>query len=68
MIGKLLPETIFTMLGKQQLIVEKGKDIFYRLKPKLEKQFQSGYYVTIVELESILQTTKIYALTAVDFL
>ena len=35
------------MIYGQKDITEKGKDLFYRLKPKLEKKYQSGHYVTI---------------------
>ncbi len=35
------------MINQQKLIVEKGKDIFYRIKPRLEKKYQPGYFVTI---------------------
>lgn len=35
------------MINQQKLIIEKGKDIFYRIKPKLEKKFQPGHFVTI---------------------
>lgn len=31
----------------QKLIVEKGKDIYYRIKPRLEKKYQPGDFVTI---------------------
>lgn len=35
------------MISQQKLIIEKGKDIFYRIKPELEKKFQPGHFVTI---------------------
>ena len=35
------------MINKQKLIVDKGKDIFYRLKPSLEKKYQPRDFVTI---------------------
>ncbi|OGM14579.1 hypothetical protein A3D84_05735 [Candidatus Woesebacteria bacterium RIFCSPHIGHO2_02_FULL_42_20] len=35
------------MLNQQKLIIEKGKDIFYKIKPKLEKKYKAGEYVTI---------------------
>lgn len=28
-------------------IIQKGEKIYYRLKPELEKQYQSNYYVSI---------------------
>jgi len=37
----------FTMINQQKLIVKKGKDIFYRLKPSLEKKYQPRDFVTI---------------------
>lgn len=30
-----------------QFIVEKGRGIYYKIKPKLMKKFNPGYYVTI---------------------
>lgn len=35
------------MISQQKLIVEKGKDIFYRLKPSLEKKYQPRDFITI---------------------
>lgn len=32
---------------KPQYIVEKGREIYYKIKPKLEKKHNPGYYVTI---------------------
>jgi len=32
---------------KQEFIVEKGREIYYRIKPQLDKQYKPGYYVTI---------------------
>jgi uncharacterized protein YlzI (FlbEa/FlbD family) len=34
-------------MDKQKGIIEKGKEIFYRLKPKLVKKYQAGHFVTI---------------------
>ncbi len=35
------------MINQQQLIIEKGKNIFYSIKNKLEKNYKPGYFVTI---------------------
>lgn len=35
------------MVNQQKLIVEKGKNIFYKIKNRLEKKYQPGYFVTI---------------------
>lgn len=35
------------MISQQKNIVEKGKNIFYRIKSRLEKQYSPGNYVTI---------------------
>lgn len=35
------------MINQQKSIIEKGKSIFYRIKPKLKKKYQPGNYVTI---------------------
>jgi len=35
------------MINQQKSIVEKGKDILYRIRPRLEKRYQPGYFVTI---------------------
>lgn len=35
------------MTDYQKIIVEKGKNIFYKIKPRLEKQCQPKDYVTI---------------------
>lgn len=32
---------------KPQFIVEKGREIYYRIKPELNKKYEPGYYVTI---------------------
>lgn len=34
-------------MDNQKQIVEKGKYIFYRLKPQLEKKYKPGSYLTI---------------------
>ena len=34
-------------MNKQKLIIEKGKDIYYKIKPQLEKKYNPGSYVTI---------------------
>ena len=39
-----------TKLGSQK-IVERGKEIYYRLKPSLKKKYKLSYYVSI-EVES----------------
>ena len=39
--------SIRTMINQQKLTVEKGKDIFYKLKPSLEKKYKPGDFVTI---------------------
>ncbi len=31
----------------RQFVVEKGREIYYKIKPQLEKKFNPGYYVTI---------------------
>lgn len=31
----------------QRLIIEKGKSIYYKLKPTLEKKYDAGDYITI---------------------
>ncbi len=30
-----------------QFIVEKGREIYYKIKPELEKKYNPGFYVTI---------------------
>jgi hypothetical protein len=35
------------MINQQKAIVKKGKDIFYSLKPSLEKKYKPGDFVTI---------------------
>lgn len=35
------------MNNYQNLIVEKGKDIFYRIKSRLQKKYQPGNFITI---------------------
>lgn len=39
--------SVSTMINQQKLTVEKGKDIFYKLKPILEKKYKPGDFVTI---------------------
>ncbi len=34
-------------MAAQKLIIEKGKDIYYKIKPQLEKKYNPGSYVTI---------------------
>lgn len=34
-------------MADQKQIVEKGKNIFYRLKPQLDKKYQPGSFLTI---------------------
>lgn len=35
------------MKTQQKVIIEKGKDIYYKIKPQLEKKYKPGFYVTI---------------------
>lgn len=35
------------MVNQQKSIIEKGKNIFYRIKPRLEKKYELGSFVTI---------------------
>jgi len=35
------------MINQQKYIIEKGKDIFYRIKSRLEKKYKPGQFVTI---------------------
>ncbi len=39
------------MKNSQNEIVKKGENIYYKIKPELEKKYNSNYYVTI-ETES----------------
>jgi len=32
---------------QKQFIVEKGREIYYKIKPELKKKFDPGFYVTI---------------------
>ena len=32
---------------QKQFIVEKGREIYYKIKPELKKKFDPGFYITI---------------------
>lgn len=34
-------------MKNQKTIIEKGENIYYRIKPILEKEYEPGYFVTI---------------------